>query len=199
VRPARRTWLALVAVGIGLVVLSSEGAYWLGWQLSGSGPRTGTCAVLVLGYPSGNDGSVDPVQTLRVGAAVDAFREHGCDRLVLSGGAIANPYVEADAMAAIARELGVPDDRIVLERAARDTWENVALSLPSLDGYDTLYVASDGLHAHRGRRYLCRQRPDLCARSFAVAGYHPFELLWWKVPASLWELRAFVRDTLSPR
>ncbi len=194
-----RTRLGFVVILILLVPLLSECAFWLGSETADALPRQGSCGVLVLGYPARDDGSAHPVQVLRVKVGVEAFRERGCQRLVLSGGAVANEYVEADVMSRLASGLGVPREEIVAEREARSTWENVALSIPLLTGYDTIYVASDSLHAYRGRRYLCKQRPDLCPRAVAIGGYHPFELLWWKVPASLWELRAWLRDMVAER
>ena len=154
-----------------------------------------TCAVLVLGYPSYDGGAPHPVQRSRVEAGVAALRAFGCDRLVVSGGAAHNASVEADAMAAIARELGVGDDQIVRERAARNTWENVAFSLPLLADEDVLYVASEALHARRGVRYVCRQRPDLCARTQPVADAIPLlRGLWWKPGAVVYELWTRLRD-----
>jgi uncharacterized SAM-binding protein YcdF (DUF218 family) len=124
------------------------------------------------------------------------LRAFQCGTLVLSGGAAHNAFVEADAMAEIARQLGVADDRIVPERRARDTWENVAFSLPVLEGRGALYVVSEALHARRGARYLCEQRPDLCARVQPVAAPLP---LWWKAPAAAYELWKWLRDRETPR
>ena len=194
-----RRRLGYAALLVCVVPFLAECAYWLGADTASAAPKPGRCAVLVLGYPAYDDGEPHPVQILRVKIGVEALREHGCERLVLSGGAVANTYVEADVMARLAGDLGVASEAIVAEREARSTWENVALSLPLLEGFDAIYVASDSLHAKRGRRYLCKQRPDLCPRTLAVGGHHPFELLWWKVPASLWELRAWLRDLWTPR
>lgn len=195
----RRRLVAFAAALLCAIPLASECVYWLAARLSDPGERSGSCAVLVLGYPTRADGSADPIQRLRVTAAVEAFQRRRCQRLVVSGGAAHNERIEADAMAELARELGVASESIVAERAARNTWENVALSLPSLEGFDSLYVVSDSLHALRGRRYVCEQRPELCARTFAAGAYHPFEGLWWKVPGSLWEGRAWLRDALTRR
>jgi vancomycin permeability regulator SanA len=148
----------------------------------------------VLGYPTREDGEPHPVQRERVAAGVDAYRRHGCGRIVLSGGAVHNAHVEADAMARVARELGAPAEVLVLEPAARNTFENVALAAPLLAGYDTIYIASDPLHARRARRYLCRQTPALCPRAALAPAYRPFARTPWKLGAALYELRAWLRD-----
>ena len=86
---------------------------------------------------------------------------------------------------------------IVRERNATSTWENVAFSLPHLADRDAIFVASEGLHARRGVRYLCRQRPDLCARTRPIADYAPLERPWWKAGAALYELWSWLRDRMA--
>jgi vancomycin permeability regulator SanA len=176
------------------------GAELASWLASRDAARAGggSCGVLVLGYPTREDGEPHPVQRQRVAAAVLAYREHGCERIVLSGGAVHNGHVEADAMARIARELGVPADVLVLERAARSTFENVALGAPQLAGYDTIYIASEPLHARRARRYLCRQSTALCRRAALAPAYRPFAGILWKLGSALYELRAWLRDLAAP-
>ena len=193
--PARwKRRLLRTSITLGVVALACEAAFWVGSLRASLPPAGARCAVLVPGYPSEADGAPHPVQRLRVETGVRALRERGCEKLVLSGGAAHNALVEADTMARIAEDLGVGTEQLVLERQATTTWENVQLSLPALEGYDAIVIASDGIQVHRAKRYLCRQRPDLCARTSAFSVYSPFRLFWWKVPAALYELRAYLRD-----
>jgi len=185
--------------GVAIVMLGSEMAFRIAATAPAAPPPGRDCAVLVLGYPSRSDGSPDPVQRGRVATGVAVLRTFRCGTLVLSGGAAHNAFVEADAMAGTARELGVADDRIALERRARNTWENVALSLPFLEHRGALYVVSEALHARRGVRYLCLQRPDLCASAQPVAAPIPLTRLWWKPLAATYELWTWLRDGGTPR
>jgi uncharacterized SAM-binding protein YcdF (DUF218 family) len=193
-----RRGLGIAGAVVLLAIAGSELAFALAASMPARLPEGARCAVLVLGYPARDDGSAGPVLRARVATGVEALRRFGCAKLVLSGGAAHNAQVEADAMARVAAELGVAGNRVVVEPAARTTWENVALSLPLLGDADTLLVASDALHACRGRRYVCAQRADLCSRTFAVSVYAPFERIWWRVPAALYELRAWLRDRGGP-
>lgn len=179
-----------------VILLVTETAYWIGCRFSQDTGGTGNCAVLVLGYPTQDDGSFHPIQRLRVEAGVATYQTNHCTRIVLSGGAVANNYVEAKSMAEIARTLGVPDHDIVIEDHARTTWENIQYSLPSLEQYDRIFIASDSLHVHRGKRYICRQTPSLCPKIF-VTGYNPpIELFWWKIPSAVHELYSWIRDLI---
>ena len=160
--------LALLA----LLALVAEGVFWLGSTLAVRPPVSGNCAVLVLGYPSNADGSPNPAQRARVAAGTLAYRRNHCERIILSGGAAHNASIEADVMGRLAVEDGLPVSQVVLETRAQNTWQNVEYSLPFLDGFAQLFVASDTLHAVRGRRYLCRERPlwKLGADAEVVAG-----------------------------
>ena len=191
----KRNGVAGLAI-LAALTLGAEAVFWLGSTLAVQPAVDGDCAVLVLGYPSRPDGAPDPTQRLRVAAGVAAYRRNRCERLVISGGAAHNASVEADVMARLAGEQGVPEAAIAIERRAQNTWQNVAYSLPLLDGFAHRFVASDTLHAYRGRRYLCRQRPAWCDRVAVAPAYEPFARPWWKVGAVLYEVHAWIRDRL---
>ncbi|NAZ84372.1 YdcF family protein [Kineococcus sp. R8] len=142
--------------------------------------RPGDEVVLVLGSPATARGDLHPVQRWRTDIAVRSLR--GRDgRFVFSGGAPDGRPGEAEVMAAYAHEvLGVPRERIALETRSRSTWENVAFSVPLLEGAGTLRIASAPTHAARARRYLARQRPDLALLLAPADDYRVGERLRWK-------------------
>lgn len=122
------------------------------------------------------------------------MHRHGCNRMVVSGGAAANRYVEADSMAEIAKSLGVAENALIRERTARTTLENIGCSAPFLQGTERVYIVSDTLHALRGKRYACRLDAELCARTIAAGSEPPLELLGWKLRAAIHEFAAAVLD-----
>ena len=127
-------------------------------------------------------------------AGLATYEANQCGRLVLAGGAVANRHVEAETMAELARELGAPEQDLIIESRARTTWENVGCALPLMTDYDRTLIVSDSLHVYRAKRYACRQNPSLCSRVYAIGGYRPLVLWWWKVPAAAHELYARLRD-----
>jgi uncharacterized SAM-binding protein YcdF (DUF218 family) len=134
-------------------------------------PDARTEAIIVLGYRSGRDGAPSPVQRWRCDIAVRSMDPSMSSTLIMSGW-----RGEAEVMAAYVHDvLRVPSDRIVLEKQARSTWENIAYSLPIAQDYDVIKIASDPLHVHRARRYVARLRPDLLPRLEPAAAYRPLE------------------------
>jgi uncharacterized SAM-binding protein YcdF (DUF218 family) len=192
----RRVWFRLTMLLLA-VLLGSEIAHAVAARFYAGDGVAGKCAVFVLGYPANDDGTASAIEVQRVEAGVRALEAHQCGRLIVSGGAAHNRIVEADVMAAVAVRLGVARERLITERQARDTKENVALLLPLLTPGENVFIVSNALHAQRGRRYFCAIRPVDCARAYVVATAHA----WWGAPQrlaeSLHEAVAFVRDSIG--
>ncbi|MBI3553288.1 MAG: YdcF family protein [Elusimicrobia bacterium] len=177
------------------VLALPEAAYWLGSRAAAAVPPPGDCAVLVLGFPTKKDGSPSSLQRYRVATGVDLFRAQRCDLMVLAGGSPHSPFVEAETMSRLAFEAGIPKDQLVLEPRSRNTWENIAYSLPRLEKKPRVFLVSDALHIHRAKRYWCRQRPDLCANAYPATRYLPLRLYAMKWVGLLAESWSFVRDS----
>src|SRR5271156_1868847 len=64
--------------------------------------------ILVLGNPARNDGSIGPVAKSRVLEGIRQYRAGVAPRLLMTGGAVANRFVEAQVMLQFAESQGVP-------------------------------------------------------------------------------------------
>jgi uncharacterized SAM-binding protein YcdF (DUF218 family) len=190
----RRTRLVAAA---GLAAAASVAASeLLNWQAARSGPGTdappagGSRAIIVLGCPSRRDGRPGVMQKWRTEIAVRSRPAGAADYvLIFTGGQSRGAAVpEADVMAAYARRLGIPADRILTETKAMSTWENLRLALPMAETLDTIMIASNSVHAARARRYAAAQRPDLAGRLAVADDYHLLERWWLKAPAAAYEL-----------
>ena len=109
---------------------------------------------LVLGCPAEADGTLSPCEQCRVDAAVKAYESGLVRNLLFSGGAAHSPHVEADVMADAAIAKGVPAERVVRERRALTTWQNLRFSLAEMKrrGFRTALVISTADHLPRARR-----------------------------------------------
>jgi uncharacterized SAM-binding protein YcdF (DUF218 family) len=132
-----------------------------------------------------------------VEAAVGTLRQQRCRWLLLTGGAVRNDRIEAVTMANLAKTLGVPDDQMVIEPSARNTWENVGCLHGWLRRAERVFVVSDTLHAQRAVRYACRQDSRLCGTVVNAGVVPPIGQLWWSLPAVAWQGAAFLRDRIT--
>lgn len=84
--------------------------------------------IIVLGCPSEGNGSPANCQTSRVDIAMRLKAAGYGDRFIVTGGAVHNQWVEAEALRALLLSRGVANDRIWLEPQAEHTDENLYYS-----------------------------------------------------------------------
>lgn len=79
---------------------------------------------MVLGCRVGRDGAPSGALRRRCERAAWAFREGLSERVVACGGKVWHGHREADVMARLLQDLGVPEANIARERESRTTWGN---------------------------------------------------------------------------
>jgi uncharacterized SAM-binding protein YcdF (DUF218 family) len=85
-------------------------------------------AMIILGDPANSDGNPSPAQLSRVTEGVREYERGVAPRLILTGGATHNRFVEGQVMAKVAEAQGIPDSAIYVEGQAKDTIQNVCYS-----------------------------------------------------------------------
>lgn len=152
-RPSRRLFLIaplLLAVDIG--------AAWSLWrhEPAGNTAQSRYDVILVLGSPCRKDGSPTPEQRARVLEGVQEWRSKVAPKLIMSGTAAHNRWVEAESMARIARQQGVPAGDILEERRAYNTIQNVyyTVAVMQAHGWHSAEVVSSWSHLPRASRIL---------------------------------------------
>ena len=80
--------------------------------------------ILVLGNPARADGSIAPTAQSRVLEAIRQYRAGMAPRMLMTGGAVANKYVEAQVMLDFAESQGVPASALLAESQSRNTIQN---------------------------------------------------------------------------
>jgi uncharacterized SAM-binding protein YcdF (DUF218 family) len=81
-------------------------------------------AIIVLGHPADTDGNPTPLQLASVTEAVHEYERGIAPRIIVTGAAVENNFVEAQVMARTAEAQGVPATAVVMEPDARDTIQN---------------------------------------------------------------------------
>ncbi len=126
-------------------------------------PRSNTSlrrfdAIIVLGSPADEDGNPTPRQLARVTEAVHEYDRGVAPRLILTGGAAYNRFVEARSMARAAEAQGIPESAIFEEGEAKDTIQNACFSVRIMKahGWRSAEVVSTASHLPRAGMIFSR-------------------------------------------
>ncbi len=108
-------------------------------------------AILILGTPADADGNPTPEMQDRVREGVREYERGVAPRLIVTGGAAHNRFVEAEVMSHLAQAQGVPSSVIFEERRAQDTIQNACYSAQILKahGWHSVEVVSSASHLPR--------------------------------------------------
>ncbi len=116
--------------------------------------------IVVLGGGLYPNGGLTPASLERTLYGVDLYRRGLAPQVIFSGGITGDaPRPEADVMAEFARNVGVPGDAIVVERASRTTYENAVEVTKVLRewGFRRALLVTDPTHMYRSQLAFQRQ------------------------------------------
>lgn len=105
--------------------------------------------VIVPGCPNLDDGRLSPCQIERAVHATLLWERGQARYFITSGSSVHSPYNEAESLAMAMAALGVPEQRLYLERHALHTDENMfhALLIARAEGWRSVGAASQPGHA----------------------------------------------------
>jgi len=114
--------------------------------------------LIVLGSPTDSDGNPSPLELARVTEAVQEYERGVAPRIIITGGAAKNRFVEAQVMARIAEAQGIPASAVIEDPYALNTIENTcnAQRIMRSHGWDSAEVISSPSHLPRAGLILSR-------------------------------------------
>lgn len=136
--------------------------------------------ILVLGNPANSDGSIGPVARSRVLEAIRQYRAGVAPRLLMSGGAVKNQFVESQAMRQFALSQGVPASALLAEGQSQNTIQNAYYSYQIMQAHDWTSVLVVSSPSHLRRASLIFSRYPLAWRMRA-APYPPNYPVWKQI------------------
>jgi uncharacterized SAM-binding protein YcdF (DUF218 family) len=126
--------------------------------------------ILVLGNPAKPDGSIAPIGRSRVLEAIRQYQAGVAPRLLMTGGAVQNQFVEARVMQEFALSQGVPASAIVVEGESQNTIQNA-------------YYSYKIMQAHDWNSALVVSSPSHLRRASLIFSHYP---LAWQMHAAPW-------------
>lgn len=151
------------------------------------------CAV-VCGYPATEDGKPSPEMKKRIEAAVEIWKNERVDILIMSGGAAANRYVEAELMAEYAKKLGVPEEKILLEKKSVSTYHNMLYVKQIMEekNLKNCVVVTSGWHLRKANHYAQKMGMDyVMYGAQEIQGENVIKTIWRYISTNLHMLYKF--------
>lgn len=145
-------------------------------------------AAMVFGCPVYSKGKPSRNLKARVEAGVHLYQAGLVPVLLMSGGTGADGANEAEAMRDMAVEMGVPEEAVLLESQSDNTYANLQLSAPCLEGWKSIILVSSAYHLPRVHWMAQMQYPD---KQFSV--YAEKQAFWRGAEY----FPALIKETLS--
>jgi uncharacterized SAM-binding protein YcdF (DUF218 family) len=141
--------------------------------------RTQFDVILVLGNPAADNGSIAPLAQSRVLEAIRQYRAGVAPRIMMTGGAVRNKFLESQVMLRFALSQGVPESALYSEYESHNTIQNAYYSYRIMQamGWTSALVVTSPTHVRRAS--LIFQHYPLAWR-MDVAPWPPDYPLWKK-------------------
>ena len=159
----RRTAEGLIAaVAIYLLLFQTPALWWVASPLLVTAPPQPAEAIVVFAGGVGESGKAGGGFQERVTQAVTLYRAGYAPKLIFSSGYVFT-LREAEVMKAVAIDNGVPADAILLEEAAKNTYDNVRLTKQMLDrnGWNRILLVSSPYHMRRATMTWSKLAPGV--------------------------------------
>jgi hypothetical protein len=155
--------------------------------------RVGREAIVVLGFKN-RGRKANYLNRYRVRAAIRSISPEAEESvLVLCGGRVGSGTPEAELLSDYAVHSAGYVGPILLESESTTTWQNIENAIPLIEGFDTIKIVSNSLHAEKARAYLRKQRPDLATRLARANEYRLGEITLLKPLTAVIGLRSLRR------
>jgi uncharacterized SAM-binding protein YcdF (DUF218 family) len=135
--------------------------------------------ILVLGNPATDNGSIAPLAQSRVLEGIRQYRAGAAPRIMMTGGAVRNKFVESQVMMQYAHAQGVPLSALFTEEDSHNTIQNAYYSyrIMQVEGWTSALIVTSPTHVRRAS--LIFQHYPL-AWKMDIAPWPPNYPLWKK-------------------
>jgi uncharacterized SAM-binding protein YcdF (DUF218 family) len=138
--------------------------------------------ILVLGNPANDDGTIGRVARSRVLEAIRQYHAGVAPRLLMTGGAVQNRFVESQAMRQFALSQGVPAAALFAEGQSRNTIQNAYYAYQIMQAHDWTSALVVSSPSHLRRASLIFRNFPLAWQMHAApwpADYPRWKLVWF--------------------
>lgn len=112
--------------------------------------------LIVLGYPAEDNSNPGPILKARLDKAIELYRAGIARKVIVTGAAVDNEFVESEVMAVYLVHNGVNHEDIFIESNARNTYENALMvsRIMQEKGYVHAVVVTSSFHRMRAEKFF---------------------------------------------
>jgi len=147
--------------------------------------------IIVLGNPVNNDGTIGETQKSRVEVGIDLYKKGLAKKILFTGGAAVNQFIESEVMKQFAISSGVPSKDVLTETRSINTIQNAFYSNQILqnESVDSIILVTSAYHTLRSKHIFKEYGYHIqtCAVSYPkILGFS------WRVKAMFYEYAAWI-------
>ena len=137
-------------------------------------------AIIIPGYPFDPEGKMNAIYRMRLAWAFELYETGRTQYIILSGGAVHSPYVEAEIFAMYLMGKGIPADKLILEPNAEHSMENVFYSMEIAEkyGFEKIAVATDMWQSGMIQFIAMIEKHDISSVDFIPARFSLVNRYW---------------------
>ncbi|MCB0697336.1 MAG: YdcF family protein [Chitinophagaceae bacterium] len=119
--------------------------------------------LVVLGYPVDENGEPSPILKARLNKAIELYKQGAAGKIIVTGAAVDNHFVESEVMALYCIKHGIPGTDIYIESNAKNTYENARMvkGIMREKGYKNAIVVTSSFHKLRARQFFLKELKDV--------------------------------------
>ena len=119
--------------------------------------------IVVLGHPADEHGNPAPILKSRLDKAISLYKSGEANKIIVTGAAVYNQFVEAEVMAVYCISNNIPAEDIIMEPRARNTYENARMvkAIMIENGLSSAIVVTSAFHKKRAERFFRKAIPNV--------------------------------------
>ncbi|MGO4936835.1 YdcF family protein [Fundicoccus sp. Sow4_H7] len=139
--------------------------------------------MLLFGKEIESDGSISETLEARLEATLRLANDHPNAKIIVSGGAVANQYNEAETMSKWLMARNIMPNRIIIEPNAKDTVGNALESAPFILNHHLKSIAAISSAEHLPRAWMSlKAHPKLLLNQINISAFAPIEERYREIP-----------------
>ena len=143
--------------------------------------------IIILGNSINENGEPGDILKTRLDTGIEIFNMGLSKKIILTGSSVHNNFIEAKIMEKYCRQRKIPNDALLIEPYAKDTFENALFSKKIMDnqGCNSALIVTSKYHKLRTKRIFRKIVESFVVKTSEYPGdfslFRKFKLYFWEI------------------